>query len=211
MVVKSKQSNMHSKRIEVNQLKEIVKEVNNCPLPNIPDTPKILLPPPEHSLIRSNFQIFSEEILENFNNPSNHSDNPPIRIEDDLDFNKKQSMIGLKRRDYDERPNIVLSKKKIRLHSGHTDDKGERLNNFAIHSQKNYKSANIIPHANAHGDVTMNPRGGNFSKIRKGSVEKLEIEVNENDEESVSNYNFNTAFIMNNENSQDMDEYDVNY
>ena len=190
---------MHSKKLEVNVLKEIVKENNNIPLPNIPDTPKILLPPPEHSLIRSNFQIYAEEILQNLNNPSESFDNNENRIEEDLDFNKKQTMIGLKRKDYDERPNIVLSKKKMRL-SVNKDDVRMGMNSGLKQSMT----------SNQQVDLNVN---NNLGKIRKQSMEKFDFDGNENDDESMSNYNYNNAFMMNNDNNSEMDDYnyDINF
>ena len=62
-----KQENMSIKRPEVGKLKDLAIEVNSIPLPNIPDTKQILLPPQEHSLIRNNFQIYAEELLKQFN------------------------------------------------------------------------------------------------------------------------------------------------
>jgi len=199
MVVKSKQANMHSKKIEVNVLKEMVKEGNNIPLPNIPDTPKILLPPPEHSLIRSNFQIFSEEILQNFNNPTEIHENVDNKIEDELDHTKKQTMIGLKRKEYDERPNVILSKKKLRLSGNKEEDRSGMHNGF-----KTSTVININVEQNANNNIP--------TKIRKQSMEKFDFD-NENDEESISNYNYNSAFMMNNENNSEIEDYnyDMNF
>jgi hypothetical protein len=198
MVVKSKQANMHSKKLEVNVLKEMVKEGNNIPLPNIPDTPKILLPPPEHSLIRSNFQIFSEEILQNFNNPTEIHENVYNKIEEELDYTKKQTMIGLKRKDYDERPNVIVGKKKLRLSGNKEEDRSGMHNGFKTSAINNLK-------------VEQNTNN-NVPKIRKQSMEKFDFD-NENDEESMSNYNYNSAFMMNNENNSEIEDcnYDMNF
>jgi hypothetical protein len=198
MVIKSKQSNMHNKKIEVNLLKEIVKEDNSIPLPNIPDTPRILLPPPEHSLIRSNFQIFSEDILQSFNNPCDSTVTQEGKIHEDLDDAiKKQTMIGLKRKDYDDRPNVVLSKKKMRL-SANSD---ERSHKFGVSSGQGFNTNKI-----AYNQQSANVNN-NFSRVRKQSVEKIDFDINENDDESMSNYNYNNAFIMNNENNSEIEDY----
>lgn len=201
MVVKTKQTNMHHKKIEVPVLKEIVKESNNLPLPNIPDAPKILLPPPEHSLIRSNFQIYSEDILQIFKNPSESADNIDNKFEDDLDFNKKQTMIGLKRKDYDDRPNAILSKKKMRLSGNKDDDRSARLANSGL-KQTSMNNPQMELNAN-----------NNLLKIRKQSIEKFDFDGNDNDDESMSNYNYNNAFMMNNDNNSEMDDYnyDINF
>ena len=62
-----KQESLCLKRPEVGKLKELAIDVNSIPLPNIPDTKQILLPPQEHSLIRNNFQIYTEELLKQLN------------------------------------------------------------------------------------------------------------------------------------------------
>lgn len=62
-----RQENMCIKRTEVNKLKELAQEVNSIPLPQIPDTKQILLPPQEHSLTRNNFQIYTEDLISQIN------------------------------------------------------------------------------------------------------------------------------------------------
>ena len=62
-----KQESMSIKRPDVNKLKELSQEVNSIPLPNIPDTRQILLPPQEHSLMRNNFQVYTEDLMKHFN------------------------------------------------------------------------------------------------------------------------------------------------
>jgi hypothetical protein len=116
MAVKLKSDTFYTKKPDQIYLKELAREVNSIPLSNIPDNPQILLPPPEHALIRNNFQVFSEEILQNLSN-ENKQETSDTKLEDELKLSttKRHSMIGLKRRDYDDRPNVVLSKKKMRL------------------------------------------------------------------------------------------------
>lgn len=113
---------MSIKRPEVNKLKELAQEVNSIPLPHIPDTKQILLPPQEHSLIRNNFQIFTEELLKQFNINSNSFDNI---IEKNEKFSEKASQLdvsednakqkGLRKDDEVSRPvQTVLRRKKNR-------------------------------------------------------------------------------------------------
>ena len=135
MAVKLKQNTFYSKKPETSVLKEISKEVNSIPLSNIPDTPQILLPPPEHSLIRNNFQIYSEEILNNFS--QNKPENIDNKSEEELVRSKRHSMIGLKRRDYDNRPGLILSKKKIKLNAVSEEDHSELKNNNINNIHKN--------------------------------------------------------------------------
>ena len=75
VAVKMKQENMSIKRPEVSKMKELAQEVNCIPLPHIPDTKQILLPPQEHALIRNNFQIYTEDLLKQLNVNSIINDN----------------------------------------------------------------------------------------------------------------------------------------
>jgi hypothetical protein len=102
-------------------MKEISKEINAIPLPNIPDTPHILLPPAEHSLIRNNFQIYSEELYSQYNNPISDKQGDENKLEDEIGLSKRPSMIGLKRREKDDLPNII-SKKKMKLSQSMNED-----------------------------------------------------------------------------------------
>ncbi len=113
---------MSIKRPEVNKLKELAQEVNSIPLPHIPDTKQILLPPQEHSLIRNNFQIFTEELLRQFNINSNTFENV---VEKNEKFSEKASQFdvsednakqkGLRKDEEVSRPvQTVLRRKKNR-------------------------------------------------------------------------------------------------
>lgn len=93
---------MSSRKPDLSNLAYMAKEVNTIPLPNIPDNPHILLPPQEHSLTRVNFQIFSEELYNNLNNPHLDLDSNKNLEESELNTLKnkgksRQSIIGIKR------------------------------------------------------------------------------------------------------------------
>ena len=63
------------KRPEFPRMKDLALDVNIIPLSKIPDTKQILLPPQEHSLIRNNFQIYTEDLLKQLNINSNSNEN----------------------------------------------------------------------------------------------------------------------------------------
>jgi hypothetical protein len=219
MVVKLKQVNLYSKKPELNILKEISKEVNNIPLPNIPDTPKILLPPPEHSLIRNNFQVYSEEILQNYNNPNRNEINPENKFEEEMELSKKHTMIGLKRRDHDDRPNIGLSKKKMKLSASHNNQEEMSKNiglksnmtigNKYMTSKQNFNNINNNNLNNINNNN--NNTGSNFQAKHKQSDPSVDGNYLEDD--SMSNHHYNNTFIMNNDNNSEMDDYnyDMNF
>jgi hypothetical protein len=159
MAVKLKSDTFYTKKPDQIYLKELAREVNSIPLNNIPDNPQILLPPPEHALIRNNFQIFSEEILQNLSNEQNKQETSDTKLEDELKLStsKRHSMIGLKRRDYDDRPNVVLSKKKMRLSA--TSQNADR----AEFSQKSkYEESSYTPsHSHKPSNNIQTQKGSN--------------------------------------------------
>ena len=151
MAVKLKAETFYTKKPEQSQLKELAKETNSIPLSNIPDSPQILLPPPEHALIRNNFQIYSEEILQNFST-ENKNESAEQKLEEEFGLGtKRHSMIGLKRRDYDDRPNLVLSKKKMRLSAAHIEGTADftHKGNYEEPQAHSFKNSQAKPSTSA--------------------------------------------------------------
>lgn len=68
LAVKNKQNALYVNRPDIETLKQLSKEVNSVLLPSIPEVPHVLLPPIENNLLRNNFQVFSEDIAQYFNN-----------------------------------------------------------------------------------------------------------------------------------------------
>jgi hypothetical protein len=133
MAVKLKQDNYYTKRPDINMLKDLAKSVNDTELPNIPDTPHVLLPPPEHSLLRNNFQIYSEELFNIFNNPDKHLD---TKLQEELENNKKHYFLKNKRKEHaDSEKDIEAPRKRQRIeeddrsHDG-TSNIQRSVNNF---------------------------------------------------------------------------------
>ncbi len=150
-------------------LKDLSREINHIELPNIPDSPLILLPPPEHSLTRNNFQIYSEDILHNLNNTKSQSNEQ--KFEEEFQ-GKRHSMIGLKRRDHEDKSSLVLRKKmrlghnhqlsKSQLKSGEEKQSSSQKNNFNSRPvQEDEDMQNILYNENDEEDLEIN-RADNF-------------------------------------------------
>jgi len=89
MAVKLKQDSLYSKKVNISVMKEITKDINEIPLPNIPDLNHLLLPPPEFSLLKNNFQVYSEDIANKYvTNPQNNINNQQDN-ENNMNINNK--------------------------------------------------------------------------------------------------------------------------
>jgi hypothetical protein len=200
---------MYTKKPDINNLKEIAKEVNATPLANIPDTPQILLPPPEHSLIRNNFQVYSEDILHGLTNQNVKQEQT---LEEEFGIMKRHSMIGLKRRDYDDRHNVVLNKKKMRLSGSNEDDMSfKRFEDVAGDSNQKKTAPKVSQHHQSHNNVNNinNVPSSNKSANKLPNEDDYEGDLFDNeDEDSMSGNQPN--FYMNNGN-QDEDDYNNYY
>ena len=62
LAVKTKQNLMYQNHPPISRMKELAEKVNSIPLPLIPETPNVLMPPLENNLLRNNFQIYSDEL-----------------------------------------------------------------------------------------------------------------------------------------------------
>jgi hypothetical protein len=178
MAVRLRQNNFYIKKPDPIVLKDISREINHIELPNIPDSPLILLPPPEHSLTRNNFQIYSEDILHNLNNTKSQSNEQ--KFEEEF-HGKRHSMIGLKRRDNEDKNNLVL-RKKMRL--SHNQASKSQLKSKEEKQVSSYKT--------------------NINSRPVQEVEDMQnILYNENDEEEDLEINRADHFL----NQEEMDEY----
>jgi hypothetical protein len=110
MSVKLKQENYFSKRPDISTLKDLAKGTNDVELPSIPETPHIKLPPPENSLLKNNYQIYSEDLFNLFNNPDAGRD----KLQEELEHNKKNYFLKTKRKEPIDRDNSMPVRKKQR-------------------------------------------------------------------------------------------------
>jgi histone H3/H4 len=62
LAVQKKQNLMYENRPTVSRMKRLAEKVNSIPLPLIPESPNVLMPPIENNLLRNNFQIYSDEL-----------------------------------------------------------------------------------------------------------------------------------------------------
>ena len=105
LAVKSKQNTLYKNRPDVIALRDLATIVNDIPLPSIPDSTKVLLPPIENNLLRNNFQIYNEDIAKYYVEKKETSTMKP----------EDMTMLGLKRKDVDSKGMIKGNKKRIRL------------------------------------------------------------------------------------------------
>jgi len=195
MAVKHKQETLYTKKPDLNSLKELSIELNSISLPNIPDNPQILLPPPEYSLIRNNFQVYSEDILHNVT--SCHTAKQDSNIEEEFGLIKRHSMIGLKRqaRDCDS----FLNKKKIRLSTSHNDELYSEINENYNKKKFNKSGRLNLNENNINGSINLDSEKHNFD-------EDYEKDIFDNEEESVT-ADRNNNFYINNDHKSDEEDY----
>jgi len=180
---------MYARKPDINYLNRIAKEVNSTNLPSIPENPNILLPPPEYSLIRNNFQIFSEELSHKLNNPNLENE---FNRDDDNELNSlnnkfktRQNMIGIKR--FSEKLSLSSTFKKRRLESENninmnnaksidTEDRNTLKNKNKINNEKIVKFDS--------DSIDQNRNKNNFQIRTDEYEEKSENQdYNENDDE----------------------------
>lgn len=215
---------MYSKKPDISSLNQMASETNNIPLPHIPENPHILLPPPEHSLIRNNFQVFSEDLANMLNNPN--FDFEEKNKLDDLEVNSvqnkgksRQSIIGIKRHTdrNTERLSITSNFKKRK-----TDLSESNNDNFNMNINKNKGFTNLDSQANknnlnnTNNNLTSNKQGNKSNNVNENKKhnenninrKRLDSEnnLNEEDENKSDNQEFGENDYINEEG--DVDEYD---
>ena len=176
---------MFSRKPDLQNLNQMSREINSLPLPNIPENPHILLPPPEHSLVRNNFQVFSEELFNMLNNPNSEIE----KNLDDLDFNpqnnrgkSRKSIIGIKRHHErnNERISLGSNLKKRKL------ENEENFENSSINASKILKEKDNLQNKNnlnnKNKNIHLNSIGG--GKNNKINDNRSENQENLNDEDN---------------------------
>ncbi len=148
--MKLKQDEYYTRKPDISMLKEMTESINEIPLPDIPDTPYIQLPPQEQALIRNNYQIYSEELLNIFKNSDKHYSSG--KLEEELEnrkhtflghkrkdtIEKEDSSVSLKKRKYedDEEESIINMNKEDNVYLGDEEESGEE-NDFLMHQDNN--------------------------------------------------------------------------
>lgn len=219
---------MYSKKPDISKLYQMARETNNIRLPHIPENPHILLPPPEHSLIRNNFQVFSEDLANILNNP-NYEQEEKNKLED-LELNSnhnkgksRQSIIGIKRHTdrTAERLSLTSNFKKRKtdideLNENFDNNKNNVNNNNFIN--KNIKNENKLLSQYKQGNDSndfyseeqnkiKNNKNNNYNEINNKNKQRYENETNQNEDDYKSENNEMNNDDYNNE-ERDGDEYD---
>jgi hypothetical protein len=200
LAVKLRQDSIYTKKPDHHVMREISKEVNSIPLPNIPETPHILLPPPEHALIRNNFQIFSEELFDFFNNPDKVKEKA-TGLEEEFGVGKRHTMLGLKRRD-EHKPNLIPSKKRIRLSQNAQIEETKKQNHHHASNGNKHKQKPT----QQHQEPAKNKKMSRDEEEGSESMDQFGVD-NDNDEENERN-NYGRRIP---EDSEDDGEFNYNY
>ena len=100
LAVKLKQNILYKNKLNVEDLKILANSVNKIELPGIPDTPNILMPPTDNSLLKNNFQIYSDNLFQYYlNNEHSNEENSNLKPEIPfLGFKRKDEKINEKKR-----------------------------------------------------------------------------------------------------------------
>jgi len=218
---------MYSKKPDISKLYQMARETNNVRLPHIPENPHILLPPPEHSLIRNNFQVFSEDLANMLNNP-NYEQEEKNKLED-LEINSnhnkgksRQSIIGIKRHTERtaERLSITSYFKKRKTDMDEINENFDNKNNVnnVNFIKKNIKNENKILSQYKQGNDSndlyseeenkiKNNKNNNFNEINNKNKHRFEDHTNQNEDDNKSENNEMNNDDFNNE-ERDGDEYD---
>ncbi len=188
---------MCSKKPDIASLNKMAKETNSFPLPHIPENPHILLPPPEHSLIRNNFHVYSEDLANMLNNP--YLDQEEKYKLEDLErlrsYNKKgksrQSMIGIKRHTErnTERLSISSNFKKRKTDLGESQNGNHNNNKNKIHHSSNNNTNNIFKNADNNSPNNFNNENGN-------GTHNYIVDINK--QRNLNNVNFSKGSTVNN-------------
>ena len=96
LAVKTKQNILYKNKLNVDDLKSLAYSVNRIELPNIPDSPNVLMPPFENSLLKNNFQVYSDNLYQFYhNNEHLNEENTILKTEIPmLGFKRKDEKLG---------------------------------------------------------------------------------------------------------------------
>lgn len=189
---------MNNNLILKEQFKDLALEVNSEALPNIPEKPYILLPPPEYSLTKNVFQVYDEE--QNLINIQQKDK----KINNDL-IGKTRTTLGIKRANKDTLTGNYE-------HDLYDNQESEKEENIKLTSKKRFRPDNnensdSIGLKNENKDLfneddevenqsakkQNNQNNGSEAEAEEESEEQVSSQGYENREEDF-NINFNEAF-----------------
>lgn len=164
LAVKTKQNLMYQNTPQVLRMKELAEKVNSIPLPLIPETPNVLMPPLENNLLRNNFQIYSEELNRALLDEENKNflENTSLRPDDiNMLGNKRKLNIG------SESKNNLNSD--IKIGSFQKKRRKISLNQaFKKSSQENAKKENMKIENNIKVNANDNKKNINLNSVNNG-------------------------------------------
>ena len=109
--IQKNQDLSYANKPKIDKLKENAEIINRIPLPDIPDS-KMIYPSLENSILRNNFQIFSENLQKNLSEKENKNfkDNSSIRP-DEVFLNNKRKSLFSKSKNEDKKTNVKKHRK----------------------------------------------------------------------------------------------------
>ena len=212
LAVKNKQNLMYQNRPDVSRMKTLASQVNSIPLPFIPDTPNILMPPIENNLLRNNFQIYSDELNQALINEENKKFLESTSLRPD-DIN----MLGNKRKSNnagnDSKNNLNIDNK---LGGFQKKRRKISLNQaFKKTSQENAKKENMLNLNENNNNIKINineKKDSNLNSINDDNNDDNDIDFDNDDNEAENNNNVDSTNNLKDEEEDDlkMDDDDNN-
>lgn len=213
LAVKNKQNLMYQNRPDVSRMKTLASQVNSIPLPFIPDSPNILMPPIENNLLRNNFQIYSDELNQALINEENKKFSESTSLRPD-DIN----MLGNKRKSYtagnDSKNNLNIESK---LGGFQKKRRKISLNQaFKKTSQENAKKENMLNLNENNNNIKINlneKKDSNLNSINNDdNNDDNDIDFDNDDNEGENNNNVESTNNLKDEEEDDlkMDDDDNN-
>ena len=177
--VQNKQIKDLRSKPNINLLKEIAKKINSKVLPNIPETPYVILPPQENNLLKNNFQVYSKDLEDFYTKKEQIKNNN--ETSSFLCFDTK-NYLGNKRKEINADSENKANKKRIKL-----------LNEFNNKQHKHRKLSLSQAFKNSKNDA---------EKKKNKIVENENSDDNKEDEKVINNnfdYDDEDVFAQDNE------------
>ena len=194
LAVKTKQNLMYINRPPVQKMKELAEKVNSVPLPLIPETPNVLMPPLENNLLRNNFQIYSEELNRALLDEENKNilESTSLRPDDiNMLGNKRKLNIGTESKNnlnFDNK--LGKKRRKISLNQA-----------FKKSSQENAKKENMMNLNETNNNIKIN-----LNETKKSNLNSINNDDNDDDIDFDNDIDNNNGDSTNNHVKDEEDE-----
>ena len=205
--VKTKQILMYQNRPPVSKMKDLAEKVNSIPLPLIPESPNVLIPPLENNLLRNNFQIYSEELNQALLNEENKNilESTSLRPDDInlLGNKRKYNNIGNDSKNNlnsDNKSAFQKKRRKISLNQA-----------FKKSSQENAKKENMININENNNNIKINlndnKKSSNLNSLNNDDNNE-DIDFDNDDIEMENNNNVESTNNLKEEEDEDLKNED---